>query len=318
MCGPVRSVHTTVMSNYEAATGLPGLSQSIEALVASASRGVVTVGAYRSASGVVLPGNYIAVANHSVRRAEKIPVRTRDGDKGEASLAGRDEGIDVAILKTDNLNLSPLEPSDPSTWKPGGLAAVVGMTADVGASASLGILGAIGEGRNTWRGGRLDKFVRLDVNLYPSQTGAAVVDAAGGLIGMATPALSRHSAMAIPASTLHQLAERASKDGRLCQGYIGAGVQSVAIQSAVRERLNLNATAGLLLIHVEESSPAERAGLLLGDILVEAGGEWLAQPEDLQRVLRKTSVGAELSVTVLHGGELASRVAVVGERAKGR
>src|SRR6202012_3178614 len=95
-----------------------------------------------------------------------------------------------------------LEAANVESLETGSLALVVGMTADVGATASLGVLGATGPARKMWRGGALDQFLRLDVNLYPSQSGAAAVTAEGALIGMATPALSRQSTLAVPITTI--------------------------------------------------------------------------------------------------------------------
>ena len=100
-------------------------------------------------------------------------------------------GVDVAILQVEGLSLPSLTITE--TLKAGSLVAVVGMTSDVGPSFSLGTIGGLGPQRRTWKIGLLDHFIRLDVTLYPSQIGAVVVDTEGHLIGMATPALSRHS-----------------------------------------------------------------------------------------------------------------------------
>lgn len=298
---------------------LNALSKALEGLVASTAHGVVTVkaGAYRWASGVVLPNNLIAVANHSVRRGERVPVRTADGTKAEASVLGRDEGLDLAILKAEELDLRPLEHCEPESLRAGMLATVIGMTPDVGPSVSLGMMGAVGASRATWRGGKLDQFLRLDVNLYPSQAGAAVVSAEGKLIGMATPALSRHSTMAVPAKTLARIAEEAAKEGGIRHGYIGVGVQPVAVQSSVRSRLNLKHSAGLMLLSVEEGSAAEQAGLELGDILLEIDGLAISDPEELQALLRSGTVGKELRLTILRAGQIeTTRTLTVGERSK--
>lgn len=304
-----------VMSTFEAAEPL-ALSRSLESLVAAAATGVVTLkaAAYRSSSGIVLPNGLIAAAAHVVRREERILVRSQEGPIGEATVVGRDGDIDLAILRLPELSLQPLKVAAPETLKPGALAAVVGMTPDVGPSVSLGILGAVGNARSTWRGGRLDRFLRLDVNLYPSQSGAAVVNASGELIGMATPALSRQSTLAIPAETLTRLAEQIARDGGLRRGYIGVGVQPVAIQPSVATRLNLQAQHGLLLVSVEDGSPADTAGLQLGDVLISTAAGLLHSPEDLQSLLRTAPVGKEIAFTIIHGGELETRSVVVGER----
>ena len=315
-----RKAHTSIMISKEA-SDLKTLSNSLESLVAQVAPGVVTVkaAAYRPASGIILPNKLIAVANHTVRRSDRIPVLAFDGSTGEASILGRDEGLDLAILKAGELAPTPLEHADPGTLKTGMLAAVVGMTADVGPSASLGVLGAAGEARRTWRGGMLSQFLRLDVNLYPSQSGGAVVTVDGQLIGMATPVLSRHSAIAIPALTLARIAGELLREGRIRHGYIGVGVQPVAIQPSVLSRLDIEHTTGLMLLSVEDGSPADEAGLQLGDILLEIEGQAVQDSEELQAVLSANSIGKELRLKILSGGDVETRTLMVGERpGKGR
>ena len=307
--------------NSNAAGSLKTLSDSLETLVAAVAPGVVTVkaAAYRPTSGIILPDNLIAVANHAVRRGDRIPVHSFQGFAGEASILGRDEGLDLAVLKLEGLTQKPLEHCKPDSLKAGMLAAVIGMTADVGPSVSLGIVGAVGEARRTWRGGMLDQFLRLDVNLYPSQSGAAVVNAEGQLVGMATPVLSRHSAIAIPAMTLARIAGELLREGRIRHGYIGIGAQPVAIQSSVLSRLDPKYSSGLMLLSVEDGSPADLAGLKLGDILLEVEGVRITDPEELQAMLRTEFIDKEMSLTILSGGELKTRTVTVGERAgKGR
>ena len=121
--------------------------------------------------------------------------------------------MDLAILRAEGLNIPTLQTAEAKSLQAGMLAAVVGMTRDAGPSVSLGILGAVGPQRRTWRGGTLDQFIRLDVNLYPSQNGAAVVDSNGLLIGMATPMLSRHSTITLSVSTIQRVIAELQKEG---------------------------------------------------------------------------------------------------------
>ena len=294
-----------------------GLSQALTELVEKSVTGVVAVKAapYRVVSGVCLNENTIAVANHTLRREGRVPIQKADGTEGQASILGRDPGIDVAILKTDNPLGKPLEASQPDAFKAGALATVIGLTIDAGPTASLGILGAVSGPRRTWRGGNLHQFLRLDVNLYPSQSGAAVVDAEGKLIGLATPALLRHSAIAVPVQTLWALAEELEKQGRVRQGYIGVGLQPVAILPKLREKLGANVETGLIVLSVEADSPAERAGILIGDVITKIGENTVTQVEDVQHALRGDNVGRELKVILLRGGEITEVNLTVAERA---
>src|SRR3954447_1197279 len=263
---------------------LGSLSQALVELVAKAADGIVAIkaAAYRTTSGVSLEGNLIAAASHTVKRDSGIPLQTASGAQSTARVIGREPGLDVAILRADDLPVRPLPYRDPAAIRAGDLLAVVGLTTDAGPSASLGVMGAVGGSRRTWRGGTLDQFLRLDVNLYPSQSGAAVVGADGALLGMATPALSRHSAMAIPVSTLSRVADELVRQGRIRRGYLGVGMQAVPIPVSLREKLGFGYEYGLIVLSVEHESPAEKAGWQLGDILVTLNDTPVLDVDELQ------------------------------------
>jgi serine protease Do len=297
---------------------LSGVSQALVDLIQRTAAGVVAVkcAPYRVVSGVVLKGDLVAVADHALKREDHVPVHSQAGTGTAAAILGRDPSVDLAILKADGLGGSPLPHADPTLLKAGMLAAVVGLTIDVGPSASLGILGAVGGSRRTWRGGTLDHFIRLDVNLYPSQSGAAVVSAEGQLIGMATPGLLRHSALALPLATIERIAQELISEGRIRHGYLGVGLQPVTIPANLRSKLGSPQETGLILLSVEADSPAERAGLQVGDILVALGGNPVTDVEDLQHSLRGDMVGRTVPIIVLHGGERIEADVAVSERLK--
>jgi S1-C subfamily serine protease len=303
------------MSNTQAGD-LTGFSQMVAALVEGAAHGVVAVksAAYRVTSGVAIRDNLIAVTNHSLRRDHPVPVQTVDGNQAEATILGRDPGIDLAILKTEGLKTNPLRAADPSSIKVGMLTLVVGSTVDVGVTASLGILGAKGPARRNWRGGTLDEYFRLDVNSYPSQSGAAVVNAEGELIGMATPALSRHSTVAIPMSTIDRIARELLEQGRIRYGYLGVGVQPVAVSGNVKTAQK----TGLILLSVETDSPAGKAGLLLGDVLLTLDGKPVTDIDDLHAALRGDVVGKSVRVALIRGGEVHEAEITIAERGKNK
>ena len=295
---------------------LGSFSEALVTLVNKTANGVVAVksAAYRVVSGISLHDNLIAVADHSLRREDRVPVHGADGSAAVATILGRDPGVDLAILKVDGLPSQPLKHADPAEVKAGMLAAVVGMTVDVGVTASLGLLGAAGGPRRTWRGGTLDSFFRLDVNLYPSQSGAAVVDAEGKLIGMATPSLLRHSAVALPVATIERLAQELLKEGRVRLGYLGVGMQPVAVPKNLQAKLKQPQEAGLIILNVEAESPAEQAGLQVGDILLRLGDKVMTELEELQAALRGDAVGKTVKALVLRGGEPAEIDVLIAER----
>jgi serine protease Do len=301
-------------------SGLVSLAQELTDLVGKSASGVVAVkaSAYRGASGVAISRDLIAVTEHSVRQAERLEIVTAGGRHGKANVLGRDSSLDIAILKTEGSELTPLEPTDASAIRAGELAVVVGMTADVGPSTSLGIVGAVGGARRTWRGGSLDHFFRLGVNLYPSQTGAAVINMEGQLIGLATPALLRHSAVAVPFVTLRRIADELAKEGRIRRGYLGVGIQPVVVPPVLREKTGMDVPSGLMLLNVEAGSPAERAELQLGDILVQLNGKAMSDVEDLQDALRGDAVGRAVAGVVIRGGGRTDIQIDIAERSSSR
>lgn len=309
--------HSEAMSSK--ITGdLSGISDALVDLVSRSTPGVVAVkaAAYRVASGIVLENGLVALADHSLRREDHVPVHTAEGQEVSATILGRDPSVDLAILKADGLDARPLTAADPNALKPGMLAAVVGLTIDVGPSASLGILGAVGGSRRTWRGGALDHFFRLDVNLYPSQSGAAVVTSEGQLIGMATPGLLRHSAVALPVKTIQRVADELLKEGRIRHGYLGVGLQPVRIPANLQSRISVAAESGLILLSVEPDSPAEGAKLQVGDILISLNGKAVTDIEDLQTALRGDVVGQTVKALVIRGGEPVEFSITIAERTR--
>lgn len=292
------------------------LSQSFIDLVATSVSGVVAVKAapYRVVSGICVRDEVFAVADHSLRREDRVPVHTADGAQASATILGRDPGLDLAFLKADGLNTAPLTGADPPSLKSGSLALVVGLTLDVGPSASVGILGAVGGPRRTWRGATLDHFYRLDVNLYPSQSGAAVVNHAGELIGLATPALLRHSAVAVPITTIHRVLDELLKTGRIREGYLGVGMQPIPIPVGLREKTGYNSESGLIVLNVVSGTPADEAGVQLGDILIALDGKPVSDVDELQGALRGENVDRSLKALFIRGGATVQVQLKVAER----
>jgi S1-C subfamily serine protease len=299
-----------------AVSDLAALSDSLVELVAKSVSGIVAVKAapYRVVSGICVRPDIFAVADHSLRREDRVPVHTAGGGQVSSTILGRDPGLDLAFLKGDGLEAKPLTAADPGLLTAGTLAAVVGLTLDAGPSASLGILGAVSGSRRTWRGATLDRFYRLDVNLYPSQSGAAVVNHAGELIGLATPALLRHSAVAVPVETIHRVLDELLTAGRIREGYLGVGMQPIPIPAGLREKTGFGSESGLIVLNVVGGSPAEEAGVQLGDILVALDGKPITDVDELQAVLRGENVDRTLNAVLIRGGERLQTAIKVAER----
>jgi len=181
------------------------------------------------------------------------------------------------------------------------------------ANAALGVISSLAGASQTWRGGKLEQVIRLDVALHPVAAGGAVVDAAGKAIGIATPVLSRAAVFAIPNATVDRVTNALLEHGRLPQGYLGAGLQPIRLPEHLSKSLGLTVAGGLMTVSVDESAPAGKAGLLIGDVVIEFNGQSLDRPESLRPLLAE-SVGKTMAARIVRGGQLVTLEIAVAER----
>jgi S1-C subfamily serine protease len=229
-----------------------------------------------------------------------------------ARLRGRDSGTDLAVLETDASGLRPLEFAGEIALKPGQLALAVGRTANTGPIASFGIISGVSGEWKTWRGGKIDPFVRLNIAAYPTLSGGAVLDAGGNLIGLVSTGLSRSSVFAVTRATIDRIAGKLSQQGYVSRGFLGVSLQPVELPSQIKEKLEQD--AGIMLVGIEPEGPAAIAGLILGDVLVAADDNSLAQPEALADLLERTPAGQIVKFKVLRAGAVQDLGVRIGER----
>jgi S1-C subfamily serine protease len=295
---------------------LASLSSELAKLVEEFQPYVVAVHArgHFPSSGVHWRPGIIVTAAHTVRRDEDIQVTLPDGKRADAVLAGRDPGTDLAALKVEGLGSPAPQTGGRDQVKSGELALVLGRSPDSGPNASLGVISAVSGQWRTWRGGRLDNYIRLDATMFPNSSGGAVVDVRGRLLGVATSALSRIAGLAIPASSVNRVLDALVTKGHVPRGYLGIGAQPVGIPDALRASLALTAKSGIMVVKVEPDGPADRAGVLLGDILVSLGDTTLGEFEDLQSVADSGIIGKQVKARVIRAGATLDLSITVGER----
>jgi S1-C subfamily serine protease len=285
---------------------LAALSNDLAAAVERAGKSVVAVHARPrfSSSGVIWRPGVIVTTEHTIRREEEITVTLPDGTDNPATLVGADAGTDIAVLKLaeaagEAATLSSAE------LRPGYLALAIGRSENSGVNATLGIISAVSGSWRTWRGGRLDQYIRLDLTMYPSSSGAAVIDTSGTVIGIATSGLSRIAGLAIPGSTIDLVTDEILSRGRVARGYLGVGLQPVNVTDHQK---------GLIVLSVEQGGPADKAGLLVGDILLSLGGKTVTDTGDVQTALESVTVGQAIEAALLRGGAARQVTITVGER----
>ena len=197
----------------------------------------------------------------------------------------------------------------------GSLVLAVGRPGDGGVTASLGVISTVGERWRTWSGGEIDRFVRLDLAVYDGFSGGALVDAEGSVLGVNCSALARGTPLTIPNATVERVVDALLTRGHVARAYLGVAMQPVRLTRSLAERLKLSETAGgVLVVMVESDSPADRGGLLVGDVIISADGHDMAEPQDVAELLGAERVGGKLELRVVRGGELKNLSLTVGER----
>jgi S1-C subfamily serine protease len=297
------------------ANALIALSEQIASTVEQAAQSIVSVHARPrfDSSGVHWSPEIVVTADHALRRDEGIRVTAPDGSSLNAELVGRDPGTDLAVLRVKGLGIPVTAREEKPATTPGNIVLAVGRSKD-SAVAAFGVISNVSGSSQTWRGGRLDQVVRLDLALHPAGAGGAVVGASGKLLGIATPALSRVSVFAIPLSTVARVTDSLLANGRVPRGYLGVGLQPIAIPEHLRSKLNLASSSGLIAITVENDGPAGRAGMSIGDVLLELGGRATQRTENVQEILGSESVGKKVVARILRGGSPIEIEITIAER----
>lgn len=298
------------MTNQETVQALSdGLAGAVEAAAGS----VVTVDARNriAATGIAWAEDVVLTANHVVERDDSIKVRTLDGAELEATVAGRDAGTDSAVLRVSGGKLTPITRAA-APARVGQIVLALGRP-DGDIRASLGIVSRVGAAWRTFRGGTVEGFLQTGVEMLPGFSGGPLVNVAGEALALNSSQLGRSSGMAIPLTAMAPIVEQLLAQGRIRRAYLGIGTQAAALPQGLSARVG-GQGAGLLITSVEPGSPADKGGLLMGDILVSLAGSPVDGADALQAQLGGDRVGVATAATVLRGGETLDVTVTPGER----
>lgn len=313
------------------------LSDAMAAAVENVTPSLVSVHARRRmpATGIVWSDGIIVTAHHVVERDEKIVIVDHDGNKYDAELIGRDPRNDIAVLKTD-ASLTAASQGDADTLKVGQFVLALGKPGSR-VQATLGVVSGIVSAENSRKrkekiskraekhGGRharrwvqrmggmlVDGFIQTDVLMYPGFSGGPLLGADGSVYGMNTSGFRFGTSIAVPLNTLANSVDSLQTHGKMRQGYLGVGVQPVRLPDAIIA--DRDQETGLLVVSVENDSPAAAAGLFVGDILVEIADDATEQVDELMAALSGERVGTEVPVLIVRGGALQTLTVTIGER----
>ena len=282
-------------------SALVALSNDVAATVERVAEGVVAVeGRGRiGSSGFYLRPNVILTADHALE-SDEIEVVHAGGTSESATIAGRDPSTDLALLRTKTAG-TPLALAGSDSLRVGAIVLAVARDDDGDLAATMGVISALGAPWRTWHGGEIDRFVRPDLSLYPRFSGSPLVDVEGRVIGLNTGGLSRRQPVTVPAATIERVVEALlAGGGRLARGYLGVALQAV--------------TGGAIVLGVEPNGPADRGGLIVGDIITAIGGAPVEEAEDVHARLGAKTVGTSIVIDVRRGGTPQQARVTVGER----
>lgn len=291
---------------------LPSLSNEIADRAASGAAAVVQVaGSRRPASGVVHRNGTIVTTARAIGREDGLRVRLPDDSTVEADLAGWDPSSGVAVLRPRTaIDLPP--PGIAETLpRPGELVLAIARSWSNAVTTSLGIVAVVGGPLRTGRRREIAQVIRVTAPMHDGFAGGAVFNAMGQLVGIATAAEIRGFGVVIPASIAWASAAEVLTSGTPRRGFIGVAVQPVTLPPSQRPDGRERA---VLVLAVTPSSPAEAAGVHVGDVLLDIDGKPVESPDDLLDVLSARRAGETVSARTLRGGIVQDLQVTIGQR----
>ena len=284
------------------------LSDQLADVVAAIAPAVVQV---RRASGVVFADDAVLTTARALGKEDDLHVRAHDDRTLEATLHGWDPATGLAVLRVSGLSIAPARRSS-ETVRVGNLAVAVARSWSNAVTASIGIVSVIGGPLRTGRGRSIDQVIRTTAPMHEGFAGGAFAGMSGDVIGIGTAAAIRGLGVIIPASIAWETAASLLEHGRMRRGWLGVAGQPVRL--AERQRSDDREVA-LLVIDVQSGSPADQAGLLVGDVITHFDGQPVEQPEDLLELLSGDRIGTAIPVRIVRGDSVKELKVTVGERA---
>ena len=268
-------------------------------------------------SGVIVSAEgHIITNNHVIDGADEILV-TIGNEKHEykAKKIGTDPGTDVAVLKIEATNVRPIVFADSDKLRVGDLAIAVGNPFGLTQSVTMGIISALGRGGTGITD--YENFIQTDASINPGNSGGALVDTTGRLIGINTAIFSRSGGnqgigFAVPANMVHSVMESIMKTGRVSRGFLGIGLQPLSEDLA--KQFKLESTKGALVTQVEPKSPAEKAGIESGDVVLDVNGRVVDGPTDLRMYVASIAPGTKVQVKVWRDAKEKALAVTLAER----
>jgi S1-C subfamily serine protease len=268
-------------------------------LRASAERGDREVSGNGSGF-VITPDGFILTNSHVVHSASAITINLPDGREYPAQLIGDDPDTDLAVVRIDAPQLAHVRLADSENLRVGQLVVAIGNPLGFEASVTAGVISALGRSMHAQSGRLIDNIIQTDAALNPGNSGGPLVNSAGEVVGVNTAMIrpAQGICFAIGSNTAKLVAGWLIKDGKIRRSYIGVAGQNVPIHRRIVRFYRLPLETAILVVSVEKNSPAERAGLRQGDLIVAFNDKPIGTVHHLHRVLvgEQINVGASLTI----------------------
>ena len=308
---PLASDDSLLDAYSTAVTGaVERMSPSVVNIEVHQSAGRTSAGEPRERRGggsgfVFTPDGLILTNSHVVHDAVRILVTLTDGRRMPATVIGDDPASDLAVIRVNEPGLTAASLGDSQRLRVGQIVIAIGAPYGFQSTVTAGVVSALGRSLRSYSGRLIDDVIQTDASLNPGNSGGPLVDSAGRVVGVNTATIlpAQGICFAIGINTAKFVASRLLRDGRIRRSYIGVSAQTVPVHRRVVRFYDLPKEMGAIVVGVEENSPAKRAGLRDGDVIVALDGHPVAGVDDLHRVLTDVRVGVSSSLTVLRWTE---------------
>ena len=250
---------------------------------------------------VFTPDGLILTNSHVVHDATRIDVTLADGQRTPAHTVGDDPATDLAVIRIHAPGLQAAHLGDSQALRPGQLAIAIGNPYGFQSTVTAGVVSALGRSLRSYSGRLIEDVIQTDAALNPGNSGGPLVDSSGAVIGVNTATIlpAQGICFAIGINTAKFVASRLLRDGRIRRSWIGVSAQTVPVHRRVVRFYNLPRETGVVVVAIEEPSPAKKAGLREGDVIVALDEKPVAGVDDLHRLLTDAQVGARCQLTVI-------------------
>src|SRR5947209_8714662 len=250
---------------------------------------------------VFTPDGLVLTNSHVVHGATKIALSLSDGRQFPAHLIGDDPATDLAVVQIDGSNLTVAPLGDSQNLRVGQLAIAIGNPYGFQYTVTAGVVSALGRSLRSYSGRLIEDVIQTDASLNPGNSGGPLVSSNGEVIGVNTATImgAQGLCFAIGINTAKFVASRLLQQGRIRRAYIGVEAQTTPLHRRIVRFYDLPKETGVIVLAAENGSPAQKADLREGDVIIAFGGHPVAGVDDLHRLLTDTQVGVKNSVTIL-------------------